>query len=414
MQRLVFHVDVNSAFLSWEAARRVSEGGEDLRLIPSAIGGDRDKRTGVILAKSIPAKKYHINTGEPVAMALRKCPALVLAKPDFHLYTRCSKAFIGICREFAPAVEQFSIDECFLDMTGTEYMYPDPVKAAYELKDRIRDELGFTVNIGVGPNKLLAKVASDFEKPDKVHVLMAEDVPEKLWPLPVSDLFGVGKNTAAKLNSKGIRTVGDLARCTSEYVQSILGMKQGYQLHRSANGLDDSPVSAERAEAKGYSISVTLEDNVTDTQTAKEILLELVDSVASRMRRDGMYTYCIGVTIRSDDFRDRSHQRKLDHPTDITSEVFDISMQLFTELWDRKTPLRLLGVSLTELTKENVTQLSLFDTGEDFEKARNLDRSVDEIRKKYSTGAIVRGSALKSSVKVGKKYSSQMDEEKNK
>ena len=187
-QRLIFHVDVNSAFLSWEAARRVAAGEPDLRAIPSAIGGDRDKRTGIILAKSIPAKKFGVTTGEPVGMALRKCPQLVLAPPDFALYTRNSRAFIAICRRFAPVVEQVSIDECFLDMTGTHLLYPDPLAVAHQIKDAIFSELGFTVNVGISENKLLAKMASDFEKPDKVHTLFPAEIPQKLWPLPVGDL----------------------------------------------------------------------------------------------------------------------------------------------------------------------------------------------------------------------------------
>ena len=206
MKRLVFHVDVNSAFLSWEAAKRVAEGGEDIRLIPSAIGGDREKRTGVILAKSIPAKQYHIKTGEPVAMALRKCPELYLTKPDFRLYERSSKAFMDICREYAPVVEKYSIDECFLDMSGTSLIYPDPVALANEIKNKIRDTLGFTVNIGVGENKLLAKMASDFEKPDKVHTLFLSEIEKKLWPLPVRNLFSVGHATAERLEKISIKT----------------------------------------------------------------------------------------------------------------------------------------------------------------------------------------------------------------
>ena len=190
MQRIIFHVDVNSAFLSWEAAKRVREGEQDIRLIPAAIGGDRDKRTGVILAKSIPAKKYGVTTGEPVAMALRKCPDLFLAKPDFRLYERNSRAFMDICRKYAPAVEKYSIDECFLDMTGTEKLYGDPVELARRIKDEIRATLGFTVNIGVANNKLLAKMASDFEKPDKVHTLFDGEIREKLWPLRVGELYG--------------------------------------------------------------------------------------------------------------------------------------------------------------------------------------------------------------------------------
>ena len=211
MKRLVFHVDVNSAYLSWESARRVAAGEPDLRTIPAAIGGDPEKRTGVILAKSIPAKKLGIRTGEPVGMALRKCPNLVLARPDFRLYESCSKAFMDICRKYAPAVEKYSIDECFLDMTGTGNLYPNPVELAHRIKDEIRDTLGFTVNVGIGNNKLLAKMASEFEKPDKVHTLFLEEVPTKLWPLPVWELFTVGHATAEKLKKARITTIGALA-----------------------------------------------------------------------------------------------------------------------------------------------------------------------------------------------------------
>ena len=174
MERLIFHVDVNSAFLSWEAAKRVKMGLPDLRDIPSCIGGDPSKRTGIVVAKSIPAKKYGIQTGEPMAMAFRKCPNLVAVPSDFELYDKCSRAFKKICGSYAPVMESFSIDEVFLDMTGASYIYPDPVATAHELKDKIRTELGFTVNIGISTNKLLAKMASDFEKPDKVHTLFPE------------------------------------------------------------------------------------------------------------------------------------------------------------------------------------------------------------------------------------------------
>lgn len=189
MERLIFHVDVNSAYLSWEAARRVANGEEDIRLIPSAVGGDREKRTGVILAKSIPAKKYQVRTGEPVAIALRKCPQLYLVKPDFRLYEQNSRAFMDVCRKYAPVVEKFSIDECFLDMSGTQRLYPNPSAIAMRMKNEIRDTLGFTVNIGIGPNKILAKMASDFEKPDQIHTLFFSEIPQKLWPLPVRALL---------------------------------------------------------------------------------------------------------------------------------------------------------------------------------------------------------------------------------
>lgn len=414
MRRVVFHVDVNSAFLSWEAARRVGEGGEDIRSIPSAIGGDRSKRTGVILAKSIPAKKYGIKTGEPVAMALRKCPQLYLAKPDFSLYERCSKAFMDICAEYTPVVEKFSIDECFLDMSGTEKIYPNIIDVAYEIKDRIKNELGFTVNIGIGSNKLLAKMASDFEKPDKVHTLYSDEIESKLWSLPVRELFSVGASTAQRLESACITTIGELARLDEYVLKSLVGSKLGEQLHAFANGIDDSPVSDHPEKAKGYSNSTTLADDVVTVEEAQKILLALADTTASRMRADGARSYCISVTIRGNDFKDRSHQRKLAEATDITTDIFTICKSLFYELWDRKTPLRLLGVALTNITYEDDVQMSLFsDENEKKEKARALDKTVDDIRSRFGSGTIVRGVTYGSNINVGKKHKAQMDNKKD-
>lgn len=411
MTPLIFHVDVNSAFLSWEAARRVANGEADIRLIPSAIGGDREKRTGVVLAKSIPAKKYGIKTGESIAMALRKCPDLFLAKPDFRLYEQCSKAFMDICREYAPVVEKYSIDECFLDMTGTSWLYPDAVAIAHTIKDRIRDELGFTVNVGIGDCKLLAKMASDFEKPDKVHTLFRSQIPQKMWPLPVRDLFTVGAATAGKLEKARIRTIGELANSDLAYIQRITGVKMGQQIYNFANGIDPSPVLSAPEEAKGYSISTTLEEDVITQQQAHGVLLALTDSVTARMRADGVKAYCVAVSIRSNDFKTRSHQRKLMDPTDISREVYQISRQLFGELWDGHTPLRLLGISLMELTREEQPQLSLFpDEGR--EKARRLDKAYDAINSRFGASAIMRGSSVQSGLEVGKKYRAQMEQKK--
>lgn len=412
MAKLVFHIDVNSAFLSWEAARRVRLGEEDLRLIPSAIGGDRDKRTGVILAKSIPAKKYGIKTGEPVGMALRKCPELFLARPDFRLYEQCSKAFMDICREYAPVVEKYSIDECFLDMSGTHRIYPDPIAIAHTIKDKIRDQLGFTVNVGIGENKILAKMASDFEKPDRVHTLFYHEISRKMWPLPVRELFSVGASTAEKLERARIRTIGDLANTPLERVQRIVGVKMGKMIHDFANGIDDSPVLSGHEEAKGYSISTTLEENVVSAEQAHRVLLALTDSVTARLRADGVKAYCVAVSIRSNDFKTRSHQRKLMEATDISKEVYQLCRQLFAELWDGHTPLRLLGVALTELTREDSPQISLFpDEGK--ARSRKLDQAYDAINRKFGTAAIQRGSNLQTDLKVGKKYQAQLEQKKD-
>ena len=408
MKRLIFHIDVNSAFLSWEAARRVSQGEDDIRKIPSAIGGDREKRTGVILAKSIPAKKYGIKTGEPVAMALRKCPDLFLARPDFRLYEQSSKAFMDIVRSYAPVVEKYSIDECFADFSGTQNVYPDPIALAHTIKDRIRDELSFTVNVGIGDCKLLAKMASDFEKPDKVHTLFLSEIQVKMWPLPVRELFTVGASTAEKLEKARIRTIGDLANTDLSRVQKLVGMKLGQQIHDYANGIDPSPVLVAPEEAKGYSISTTLEEDVVTTEQARAVLLALSDSVTARMRADGVKAYCVAVSIRSNDFKTRSHQKKLADPTDISREVYQLSKQLFSELWDGHTPLRLLGVSLTDITHEDSAQLSLF-SDEARERARRLDKATDAINGKYGAATIVRGSSVQSNLDVGKKYRAQME-----
>ncbi len=411
MSRLIFHVDVNSAFLSWEATRRVSLGEEDIRLIPSAIGGDREKRTGVILAKSIPAKKFGIRTGEPVAMALRKCPDLFLARPDFRLYEASSKAFIEICKQYAPVVEQVSIDECFLDMSGTHRIYPDPIAIATTIKDKIRDELGFTVNVGIGDCKLLAKMSSDFEKPDKVHTLFRHEIARKMWPMRVGELFSVGHTTAEKLEKAKIKTIGDLANTEVARVQRIVGMKMGKQIHDYANGIDPSPVLSAPEDAKGYSISTTLEEDVVTAEQAHKVLLALSDSVTARMRADGVKAYCVAVSIRDNSFKTRSHQRKLMDATDISTEVYRLCKQLFAELWDGHTPLRLLGIALTDLTKEDTPQMSLFQD-EKKERSRKLDKTYDAINKKFGTATIQRASSMESKLDVGKKYTAQVDQKR--
>ena len=404
---LVFHIDVNSAFLSWEAARRVKNGEEDLRLIPSCVGGSPDSRRSVVVAKSIPAKKYNIQTGEPVSAALRKCPQLVVVQSDFGLYSACSKAFKDICREYAPAVEEFSIDECFLDMSGTELIYPDPIATAYEIKDRIKNELGFTVNVGIGRNKLCAKMASDFEKPDKVHTLFPEELPDKMWPLPVGDLLFIGKSTAQKLMQMGIRTIGELANTDQGYLIDQLGNKMGIQAYRYANGLDDSPVKAQPDEPKGYSNEVTLEDDVVSTERANQILLALADSVTSHMRKEGNKAYCVAVKVRYLDFKTRSHQRKLREPTDISSEVYEIAKDLLAELWKDKRPLRLMGIALTDLADDNEpVQMTMFmeEEQKNKEKGQKLDKAVDLLRDKYGADIIKRGSVMSLGVSVGKKH----------
>ena len=386
----------------------MKEGLPDLREIPSCIGGDPKSRRGIVVAKSIPAKKYGVTTGEPVSMALRKCPELVCVPGDFTLFETCSRAFKKICASYAPVMESFSIDEVFLDMSGTQKIYPDPVKLAHEIKDRIREELGFTVNIGIGTNKLLAKMASDFEKPDKVHTLFPEEIPTKMWPLPVRDLLFLGKASEQKLIKAGIKTIGEMARYPETEIQRLLGEKTGHQLYEYANGRDDSPVRGEREEAKGYSAETTTEEDIVTYEQAFSLLLAQCDVVAARMRKDGKKCSCVSVTYRMLDFRTRSHQKKLGNPTDVTEEIFVQVKNLLYECWQCQ-PLRLIGVALTDLTSDDFRQMSLFENTENHEKQKKVDGVVDDIRKRFGNGMIVRGSTMKTADKVARKAKAQME-----
>ena len=413
MQRLIFHVDVNSAFLSWEATKRVKQGLPDLREIPSCIGGDPKKRTGIVVAKSIPAKKYGIQTGEPMGMALQKCPDLVCVPSDFALYDRCSKAFKSICASYAPVMESFSIDEVFLDMTGTGQIYPNPVATACEIKDRIYRELGFTVNVGISTNKLLAKMASDFEKPNKVHTLYPEEVLQKMWPLPVRDLLFLGKASEKKLVQNGIRTIGDLARANEKEIQMLLGEKVGHQLYLSANGIDDSPVKAQREEAKGISVETTFDEDIVSYEQIFPILLSQCDIVAARMRREGKKCNCVAVSFRTLEFKNKSHQRKLDNPTDVTNEIYQNVRQLFQESWSGQ-PLRLIGVALTGLTEDDFIQMSLFEDPKKREQQKKLDEAMDNIRKKFGNDKISRASTMNVSGRIARKAKAQMENSRKK
>ena len=263
MRRVIFHIDVNSAFLSWIAIKILAEGGSDIRLVPAVVSGDPSDRRSIVTAASIPAKKSGIKTAMPVSMALRLCPDLVIVRGDWAWYKRCSGAFMDICRSYSPVLQKFSIDECFIDMTFRVYR-KDPAEVACRLKDEVREKLGFTVNVGVGSNKLLAKMASDFEKPDKVHTLWSEEVPGKMWPLPVGDLLWVGKRTREKLTGHGIRTIGDLAKVQVKALTTIVGKTFAAQLHEHANGRDDEPVETEVQEAKSISAEHTFARDIVN------------------------------------------------------------------------------------------------------------------------------------------------------
>ena len=396
---IIFHVDVNSAFLSWEACYRkeVLKEEIDLRDIPSAVGGDRQKRKGVILAKSTPAKAYHIQTGEPIVAALRKCPDLVIVKPNFELYVRCSKAFMAILKEYTPKVEQYSIDEAFMDMTGTQGLYGDPIGIAHIIKDRIYHELGFTVNIGISHNKLLAKMAGDFKKPNLVHTLFEHEIATKMWPLPVRDLLFVGRSTEKTLKLLGIRTIGDLAHADLKLLQLHL-KKQGETIYRFANGIDDSSVEEDTTAHKGYSNSMTIPFDVDSIQNAHRVLLSLCETVGARLRADHMEASCIAVSLVDFEFNHSSKQMTLLKTTCYTQEIYEHACEVFEKLWDHHTPIRQLGVHTTKLADSRIHQVSLFEqTQSSLEKQKKLaklDVAIDAIRSKYGDNAIKRATFL--------------------
>lgn len=394
MDKVIFHIDVNSAFLSWEAVYRIHHlgGNLDLRDIPSAVGGDVTKRHGIILAKSIPAKKYNIKTGESVPEALRKCPDLVLMPPNYNLYQKSSKAFINILKEYGPVVEQYSIDEAFVDMTGTESLFGKPEDIANEIRERIYRELGFTVNIGISNNKVLAKMASDFKKPDKVHTLWLSEIKEKMWILPVSDLFFVGRATTKKLNNLGIKTIGELAQTDLSIIKSHLG-KHGEVIWSFANGIDFSAVEPLPPPNKGYGNSTTIAFDVADSNTAKLVLLSLAETVSARLRDDDVKIKVVSVGIRDFNLGYYSHQRKLYTATNITQEIYESACIVFDEMWD-KIPIRHLGIHTSQVVTDETRQLNLFDN-QDYEKLERLDRAVDDIRMRFGADSIVRASFIK-------------------
>ena len=361
MKRVVFHIDVNSAFLSWTAIKILNEGGtQDIRTVPSVVSGDPSDRRSIITAASIPAKKIGIKVATPVSMALRTFPNLVIVRGDFDWYRKCSKGFIAICRSYSPVLEQFSIDECFLDMTFRLFG-KDPVSVANALKDEIKSKLGFTVNVGVGSNKLLAKMASDFEKPDKVHTLWTEEVQEKMWPLGVRDLLWVGRKTEEKLLSYGIRTIGQLAQTDISYLRRIVGERGALQLHETSNGIDNSPVETEHPDAKSYSAERTFPKDLSEPKDIDRALFKVACIVCHRIRKDKVKASTVSIFIKFTDFSTLQKQCSLPQPTDITALILNAARGLLTEIWDGERPLRQVGLGLSKLSRDVAEQMSLFE-----------------------------------------------------
>jgi len=399
MRRIIFHIDVNSAYLSWTAVEQLAHGAElDIRTIPAIIGGDKESRHGVVLAKSLPAKKFGICTGEPVVNAMRKCPGLHMEPPNHTLYREYSRKLMNFLHTYTTEIEQVSVDECYMDFTGIADRFPSPVTAAFEIKDRVYEQFGFTVNIGISSNKLLAKMASDFEKPNRVHTLFPEEIQQKMWPLPVWELFMAGHSSVDTLQKLEIRTIGELAQTDPKLLELHL-KSHGRMLWEFANGIDDSPVQSEETAAKGIGNSTTLPRDVTTKEEAQKVLFELSQSVAGRLRKAGQKAYMVSVEIKYSTFQTASHQKQLMRASDEDETLYEAACELFAELWSGE-PIRLLGVRTSKLVGAGEPQqLSLFDlpTPEEIkeqkkaERHRKLGKAMEEIRKKYGESSISRG-----------------------
>lgn len=408
--KIIFHIDVNSAYLSWTAVKMLEEGAKvDIRKIPSIIGGDRESRHGIVLAKSIPAKKYGIVTGEPVVNALKKCPGLKIVPPQHDDYAVYSQKFITLLKEYTPDIEKVSIDECYLDFTGIKNQFSSPMQAACIIKDRIKNTFGFTVNIGISDVKVLAKMASDFTKPDKVHTLYKNEIEKKMWPLPVEELFMAGKSSVNILHKLGIVTIGQLAKSPVDILESHL-KSHGRVLWEYANGVDESIVNSGEEELKGIGNSTTLSHDVDKMEEIESTLLWLSEKVGGRLRNSRQQAKTIAVEIKYYDFTKASRQMTLDKATDGGTEIYTVSKALFEELWNKK-PVRLLGVRTANLVgahaPEQMSILEFMSEKQDNqfagqkvapsrEKLKKLDKAMDAIKEKYGENAVKRASLMHS------------------
>ncbi len=381
-ERIIFHIDVNNAFLSWSAVLLLKQGyKQDIRKIPAIIGGDETKRRGIVLAKSPIAKRFGVVTAETLYSAKKKCPTLQIFSPNYKWYYEKSRELMKYLSQYTPVMEQFSVDECFLDMTGTSYLYKDYIKLAYSIKEEIKNKFGYTVNIGIANNKLCAKMASDFEKPDKVHTLFKDEIKEKLWPLPVKDLFMVGKKTALELQKLNIKKVKDLAESPDTLLYKHFKNQSTY-LKEAANGIDTSKVEAHSSKNESISISETLPYDYDDEEKLKEVLFRQTEEVARELRYKKQYTKTVAVIFKNNRFISYSAQMGLFNATDKTEEIYKTAKEIFEKNW-KEDPIRLIGLRLANLTEKREKQLSLFDENNEKEEDDKIQKTLDEINRKY-------------------------------
>lgn len=390
-ERIIFHIDVNNAFLSWTAVKLLSEGYKtDIRNIPSIIGGDESQRKGIVLAKSPVAKKYGIKTAETIYTARKKCPALKVYPSEHNYYKTVSDKLFQYLQKYSPMMEQISIDECFLDMSNMNYLYDDLEQLAYTIKEDIKKTFKFTVNIGIANNKLCAKMASDFEKPDKVHTLYNDEVKNKLWPLPVNELYMVGSKSCEKLKAIGVKTIGQLAALDINFLKKKFGIF-GITMWEYANGIDESEVYSGNRTNKCISTSETLPQDINDMETINKILLRQTEVVARSLRKQKQYAKTVAITIRNYDFINHSKQTKLECPTNNTETIYKTVISLFKLSWNG-VKVRNIGVRLSDFTTTMEKQLSLFD--KPIKEDDNIGEILDNIKDKYGDNIIMPASLL--------------------
>ncbi len=386
-ERIIFHIDVNNAFLSWTAVKLLNEGlSQDIRNIPSIIAGSEKERHGIVLAKSTIAKKYNIKTAETVYQAQKKCPNIKIFPPDYQWYLKKSQELFEYLAQYSPTIEQFSIDECFIDMTGTKYLYKNYIELAYKIKKEIKEQFGYTVNIGVANNKLCAKMASDFEKPDKVHSLFKSEIKSKLWPLPIEDLFMVGEKTKERLNKININTIGDLANCNDKLLQQYFKNQANY-LKNAANGMDNSEVKIRTDKTSSISISQTLPQDCSDKEKLKEYLLIYAEETTRKLRTQKQYAKTVVIFYKTSNFKIYSSQASLENPSNNTNEIYKLALNILEKSYNN-LPVRLIGLKLTNFVSDNNRQLSFFENIEQ-DKNNSVQQTIDKLNEKFGKTVIL-------------------------
>ena len=392
MDRIILHCDLNCFYASVELLSH-----PDLRDVPMAVCGDPQSRHGIILAKNEPAKKFGVQTAETIWQAKKKCPDLVLLPPHHDLYREYSRKVNAIYDEYTDLVEPFGIDESWLDVTHTLHLFGGDARAlADALRERMKRQLGLTLSVGVSFNKVFAKLGSDYKKPDATTVISRENWNELVWPLPVGDLLYVGGAARKLLKQYGITTIGQLAACKLEMLETLMG-KMGLQLYDYANGLDRDPVRSryDAEPVKSVGNGTTFPQNLTTREQVHAGIAMLADSVATRLRHAGLYAGGVQVTVRDPQFHDRSRQRQLSAPTHLIRDLTDNAMELVYELWKPPSPIRALTVTAIHLVQEGEAyeQVDLFTPASNKEKQEKLEGAMEQIRKKFGTDSIMFGAA---------------------